>query len=429
MGKKSRILVIVIAVVGVSMALKASLIAASLTQEDIDKGVAAIGKFIDCVNDKIKTKGAIDISDTVECLEDCCTVTLTMSEDSAQAACFFGGANGTGTCQLPRVILKCPGPPQMELSYLLCGIGSAGAGGVIGSNRVEIGVVVGETGSGTVMVMADVPVPPGTNTNIENVISVGTTTSRGTKGCNACHGDAGMKANAGEPQLSERIEAFGTLDDPQNPRNPSFIIDTDDCQVQEKINGLPLGNLNGVGVKKQTLAEICDCIDTVAIGGTVTAQVKNLCQELENYQNNRGISSGDCTPCITPTPQPTPTPSPTGTPTAITLAYFTAKVGKNGSVTLAWETVTEVDNAGFNLYRARTEHGEYKKINDTLIPAKGNAVSGAAYSYLDTPRKGTYYYKLEDIDYNGVSTMHGMEKVRVRSDNATRRDSKRQKRK
>lgn len=133
---------------------------------------------------------------------------------------------------------------------------------------------------------------PGTSNNIENVISVGTATSRGTKGCNACHGDAGMKANVGEPQLSERIEAFGTIDDPQNARNPSFIIDTDDCQVQEKINGLPLGNLNGVGVKKQTLAEICDCIDMAAIGGTVTAQVKNLCQELENYQKTGAFLPG-----------------------------------------------------------------------------------------------------------------------------------------
>ncbi|GAN32215.1 MAG: hypothetical protein DYG83_12235 [Candidatus Brocadia sp. AMX2] len=411
MRPKSMILVITLAIIGVSMALKGSLIAGSLTSVDIQKGTEAIGKFLDCVNDKIKTKGAIDISDTVECLEDCCTATLTMSEDSAQAACFLGGANGTGTCQLPRVILKCPGPPQMELSYLLCGTGSAGADNVIGGNRVEIGVVVGETGSGTVMVMADVPVPPGTSNNIENVISVGTATSRGTKGCNACHGDAGMKANVGEPQLSERIEAFGTIDDPQNARNPSFIIDTDDCQVQEKINGLPLGNLNGVGVKKQTLAEICDCIDMAAIGGTVTAQVKNLCQELENYQKNRGISSGTCTPCISPAP----TPSPTGTPTAITLAYFSAKAGKNGSVILTWETVTEVGNAGFNLYRAKTENGEYKKINDTFIPAQGNAVSGASYSYADMPGRGAFYYKLEDVDETGVNAMHGPEKVRVKS--------------
>ncbi len=40
------------------------------------------------------------------------------------------------------------------------------------------------------------------------------------------------------------------------------------------------------------------------------------------------------------------------TPTAITLSSFTAKPG-NGSVTLSWTTETEIDNAGFNILRAR----------------------------------------------------------------------------
>lgn len=109
--------------------------------------------------------------------------------------------------------------------------------------------------------------------------------------------------------------------------------------------------------------------------------------------------------------------------TAITLLSFNATALNNGNVFLAWETATEIDNAGFNLYRARTKDGTYKKINDTLIPAQGNATTGASYSFVDTPpSKGTYYYKLEDVDYNGVCTMHGPEKVRVKSgDNATRR--------
>ncbi|NUO07665.1 MAG: SBBP repeat-containing protein, partial [Candidatus Brocadia sp.] len=150
----------------------------------------------------------------------------------------------------------------------------------------------------------------------------------------------------------------------------------------------------------------------------------------------------DATPTPTPsqTPQPTPSPtpeitpspipSPTGTPTAITLTYFHARAGKDGSVTLTWQTATEVDNAGFNLYRSESKDGAYQQINNTLIPARGNAVSGAGYSYVDTPSSsGTYYYKLEDVDYYGVSAMHGPEKARVRSDDATTKKSKRQKRK
>ncbi|MCC7210605.1 MAG: right-handed parallel beta-helix repeat-containing protein [Candidatus Brocadia sp.] len=114
------------------------------------------------------------------------------------------------------------------------------------------------------------------------------------------------------------------------------------------------------------------------------------------------------------------------TATAIDLKSFTARSGIKGKVGITWETATEVDNAGFNLYRAKSADGDYAKINDSLIYARGDAVSGASYSYVDIPGKGTFYYKLEDVDYYGVSAMHGPEKVRVRSDDAT---IKRQKRK
>lgn len=96
-------------------------------------------------------------------------------------------------------------------------------------------------------------------------------------------------------------------------------------------------------------------------------------------------------------------------PTAITLASFTTEAGPAG-VAIRWETGTEIDNAGFNLYRTTAADGPYIKINDALIPAKGNAVSGASYVYLDTDaadENTIYYYKLEDIDYHGVSTFHG----------------------
>ncbi len=104
--------------------------------------------------------------------------------------------------------------------------------------------------------------------------------------------------------------------------------------------------------------------------------------------------------------------SVTGPPTAITLTSFTAEASA-GRVTLAWETGTELDNAGFNLYRATAEDGPYTRINDALIAAEGDPVSGARYSFLDTPGYGTFYYRLEDVDYYGVSTPHGPVAVTV----------------
>jgi hypothetical protein len=92
----------------------------------------------------------------------------------------------------------------------------------------------------------------------------------------------------------------------------------------------------------------------------------------------------------------------------IKLSSFTAIPG-SGKIILAWSTEAEIDNAGFNLYRSESESGAYSKINGSLIPARGTPARGASYSFIDTDAKNrrTYYYKLEDIDLSGKSTMHG----------------------
>jgi hypothetical protein len=88
--------------------------------------------------------------------------------------------------------------------------------------------------------------------------------------------------------------------------------------------------------------------------------------------------------------------------TAIELASFSA-VREGSTVSLAWETAVEIDNAGFNLYRAASPSGPLVKINEQLIGAKG---SGSSYSYMDVAGTGDYYYVLEDIDTGGVATRH-----------------------
>ena len=97
-----------------------------------------------------------------------------------------------------------------------------------------------------------------------------------------------------------------------------------------------------------------------------------------------------------------------GGPTVINLTSFTA-TPKAGKVILQWATESEIDNAGFNLYRSKSADGEYIKINASLIPAQGSPTQGASYEFIDKDVKNrkTYWYKLEDIDFNGVSTMHG----------------------
>ncbi len=94
--------------------------------------------------------------------------------------------------------------------------------------------------------------------------------------------------------------------------------------------------------------------------------------------------------------------------TAILLASLKVTPASR-SVTIAWETGSEEDNFGFNLYRAGSAAGPYVRINKDVIPSKVGTGLGAAYSYTDSGLRNrtTYFYKLEDVDVNGKTTQHG----------------------
>ena len=74
--------------------------------------------------------------------------------------------------------------------------------------------------------------------------------------------------------------------------------------------------------------------------------------------------------------------------------------------TITWETASEVDTAGFNLYRSNTPDGPWLKINQQLIPPSDDPISGGAYKFVDpTAQAGqTYYYQLEEIELGGHAT-------------------------
>jgi hypothetical protein len=99
--------------------------------------------------------------------------------------------------------------------------------------------------------------------------------------------------------------------------------------------------------------------------------------------------------------------------TVIELIAFTATANGNGSVTLAWETATEIDTAGFNLYRSASPNGPYVQVNGLLIGAQGAFGGGASYTYADDPGTGTWYYRLVDVDTSGRETTHGPASVTV----------------
>lgn len=104
-------------------------------------------------------------------------------------------------------------------------------------------------------------------------------------------------------------------------------------------------------------------------------------------------------------------------PTAVELLDFSATARKN-AILLSWETASELNTLGFNLYRSKSPDGKRKLLNSELILTLDGpgGVSGATYSYKDrTARPGiAYYYWLEEVDVYGHSELFGPEKAKIK---------------
>ena len=94
----------------------------------------------------------------------------------------------------------------------------------------------------------------------------------------------------------------------------------------------------------------------------------------------------------------------------MTLADFSA-VQQGDFVLLTWETNSELNNRGFNLYRGTSEAGPDRQLNETLIPSQSpGSPGGFIYTWEDCADLipgVTYFYWVEDVDIYGTATLHG----------------------
>ena len=92
-----------------------------------------------------------------------------------------------------------------------------------------------------------------------------------------------------------------------------------------------------------------------------------------------------------------------GEPLPVTLSHFRAEHTDAG-VTLKWTTESEVDNAGFYIYRSETEDSEFKVVNPTMVQGAGTTGERNEYTWTDTTAKPNtvYYYRIEDVSHAGV---------------------------
>ena len=90
-------------------------------------------------------------------------------------------------------------------------------------------------------------------------------------------------------------------------------------------------------------------------------------------------------------------------PLPVTLSHFRAEQTKAG-VVLKWTTESEVDNAGFYIYRSQTKDGEFKVVNAELIQGAGTTGERNNYTWTDTTAKPNtvYSYRIEDVSHAGV---------------------------
>ena len=87
----------------------------------------------------------------------------------------------------------------------------------------------------------------------------------------------------------------------------------------------------------------------------------------------------------------------------VTLSSFRAEQTGDG-VLLKWTTESEVDNAGFFIYRSEKRDGNFKVVNPTMIQGAGTTGERNEYTWTDTSAKPNtvYYYRIEDVSHAGV---------------------------
>ncbi len=96
-------------------------------------------------------------------------------------------------------------------------------------------------------------------------------------------------------------------------------------------------------------------------------------------------------------------------PNAVDLKSFDV-LRKSKKAILSWETASEIDIQGFNIYRSGKKDGKLKKVNEYLIPADAvGSSSGATYQITNSSLKPwkTYFYWLEWVDMDSNSTLYG----------------------
>ena len=97
-----------------------------------------------------------------------------------------------------------------------------------------------------------------------------------------------------------------------------------------------------------------------------------------------------------------------GGPLPVSLSSFRPVRDKaTGEVVIKWVTESELNNAGFNIYRRETEDGKFELVNvKGVIHGQGTTGERTIYAWTDKTAKPNvvYYYQIQDISFDGKRT-------------------------
>jgi photosystem II stability/assembly factor-like uncharacterized protein len=96
----------------------------------------------------------------------------------------------------------------------------------------------------------------------------------------------------------------------------------------------------------------------------------------------------------------------------IELASFTAASGPVSGVHIAWKTLSEINNYGFEVQRSAAVADGFSTLPGGLVRGHGTTLAPQLYAFDDASAgPGTWYYRLKQIDLNG--SIHFVEPVRA----------------
>lgn len=116
-----------------------------------------------------------------------------------------------------------------------------------------------------------------------------------------------------------------------------------------------------------------------------------------------GCTSAPAPQAAPPVPAPTPpatAPAPPAAPIPVA-ARGPAEPLRN---TIRWKTASEVDNFGFDVYRATAEEGPFVRMTSSPVPGAGTVDEPKSYQFADEKIEPgvAYWYYVESISIQGV---------------------------